>query len=284
MDVGEEYWPIKSHHYHKYSILGKYLGACLVFQSRYGNFIYVETHGGSGLVHDVEKDELVPGSPIIARNNINEELPCYILEIREDRYKRLCESLEEYPNANPICGDCNNEISNVLDSLPKWKFKLCFLDPDGLVEDTTGRNQLTWDTVKYIGKSEKTEILLNFSLEALIRLQGHILELPDNPKSIKFKERIRAFMPPTDEWENKRNKRDLLEIYLKHLREFYPYIGAILVRTERRSPQYYLVYGTKNQTGAKIMRDVMKKEFFGAQKILGDFEELYPLNNFIFDD
>jgi hypothetical protein len=45
----------------------------------------------------------------------------------------------------------------------------------------------------------------------------------------------------------------------------YTYTGAFLVRTQQNNlPVYYLVYGTKNERAATIMRDIMKKEYIDA--------------------
>jgi len=279
----EEYWFIKSHHYKKYNILKKYLEACKKFQRKYRNFVYIETHGGSGLVYDIEKKRIVEGSPVIARKSIDEAFPCYIIEIKERRFKKLEECMSNYPNVKLLHGDCNQKIFDIFDEIEKWKFKLCFLDPDGLVEEETHCPQLKWKTVEFIGKNEKTELLLNFPLEAIIRLQGYIVS-KDDSKTEKFKEIISTFMPYTDEWIGETDRRKLLEIYMKHLKKFYPYTGAFLVKTSRNVPQYYLIYASKHEVGAKIMRDIMKIECFGkGQKSLDDVDAVYPTTHFVFE-
>ena len=87
-----------------------------------------------------------------------------------------------------------------------------------------------------------------------------------------------------------RAPRDFLELYLNEMLESYEFKGVYLVRsTEKNLPLYYLVYCTHNYIGAKIMRDIMKKE--GEFPLYYSFitgkpqtlDEVYPLKRFIFE-
>jgi len=89
---------------------------------------------------------------------------------------------------------------------------------------------------------------------------------------------------------NRRDRRDFLELYMDEILSEFLYKGAMLIRSEDKNlPLYYLVYATRNQIAAKIMRDIMKKE--GNYPIYFDIEkgraptldEAYPLTHFIFE-
>jgi len=273
---------IKEHTLKKHRILRKYLGACNTFHKKYKNFVYIDTHGGSGKVS--LKGEIREGSPLISRKTIDSEYPCHIIEIKKDRFQLIEESVKDLPNINVIQGDCNEKIGEILEETKDWKFKLCFVDPDGLVEERIGCPQVSWETIEKISQSPKTEILLNFPLQAMHQCGGYCLARPEDPKSMKYEEDITTFFG-MDGWKKVGiHKRKLLNLYLEKRLDSYKYKGAILIRSkEKNAPLYYLIYATHSPVGAKIMRDIMRNEWSPGQTILGDFDELYPLTNFIFE-
>jgi len=287
---------IEPHTLHKYNILKKYLGVCKTFNRIYNNFVYIDTHGGSGKVFCKSEGKMVEGSPLIA-SNWNPNAPCHIVEIDHDIYKCLCESTSGCANVHTYHGDCNKLITQILSAVPKFrKFVFCFVDPSSLVyraPDGTTYDQLCAETIRIITEFPRTELLLNFPLESILRCSGDFFNNPSEPRAIANGERVTTFMGSTS-WqglpEKERNRRAFLELYMDEMLNAYPYKGGILIRSEEKNlPLYYLVYSTHNQTAAKIMRDIMKKE--GNFGILYSFEldrfptldEAYPLTGFIFE-
>ena len=271
---------IKEHSHMKYNILRKYLHACEKFSKKYQNFAYIDTHGGSGKV--VFKNKFEDGSPLIVRK-VNPNFPSYVIEINPDRCQRLKESIKDLPNITVIQGGCNQKIEKVLKEVPEWKFVLCFVDPDGLIEDDTGCYELSWKTVEGIAKRRKTELLLNFPLEAITRFIGYIIKF-SNPTAEKLREALTSFFG-TDKWEHTGlNRGQLLDLYIsERLKKHYKYKGATLIKTTTNIPLYYLIFASKHPIGAKIMRDIMWKEWGKGQQILFDFDETYPLKQFVFE-
>jgi len=285
---------IEPHTLHKYNILSKYLNVCKIFDKHYSNFVYVDTHGGSGTVF--LKGKKVNGSPLIAAN-WTPSFPCHIVEIDPKTYQRLCQSTSSCSNAYTYHGDCNKLITKILSKISKWqKFVFCFVDPSSLVyrgPDGTVCDQLCAETVKTISEFPRTELLLNFPLESILRCAGDYFSNPSEPRAIANGDRVTTFMGSTS-WQKlpakDRDRKAFLELYMDEMLESYPFKGAMLIRSEEKNlPLYYLVYTTHNQTAAKIMRDIMKKE--------GDFplyynvltgkpqtlDEVYPLERFIFE-
>lgn len=264
MEKHEGFISIKKHSRGKYRILRKYLRACETFARKYENFAYIETHGGSGKVLDIEKGELDDGSTLIAAK-IKPSFPCYIIEIDPERYKLLEESTKDFTNVTLFHGDCNERINEILEMIPKWeKFIFCFLDPNGLVyrRGKFSCPQLTSRTVDKIVKYPRTEILLNFPLEAILRCGGYVHRRPYDPISHEYERDITTFFG-TEKWkEVELDKRKLLELYIStRLEDSYKYWGAILVRSiPRRLPMYYLIYASNHPVGIKIMRNIMLKE------------------------
>lgn len=124
---------IEPHTLHKYSILKKYLKVCEKFDKLYSNFVYVDTHGGSGRVSLKDKQgELVDGSPLIAAH-WTPSFPCHIVEIDPETYRCLSDSTEGCRNVHTYHGDCNKLINEILLRIPKGqKFVFCFVDPAAL--------------------------------------------------------------------------------------------------------------------------------------------------------
>lgn len=285
---------IAPHTLHKYNILKKYLNVCKIFDKHYSNFVYVDTHGGSGKVSlKGKKDAWVDGSPLIAAR-WTPSFPCHIVEIDPDIYQRLCESTTDCNNVNTYQGDCNKWITSILKKITKWKkFVFCFVDPNGLVyrgSDGTECDQLCAETIRNIAEFPRSELLLNFPLEAIMRCAGDFMANPNTKRGQSNGQRVTTFMG-SESWKAlPLDRRKYLEVYMDEMLDSYPYKGAILIRSKTKNlPLYYLVYTTHNETAAKIMRDIMKKE--------GDFplyydiltgkpqtlDEVYSLERFIFE-
>lgn len=298
--VGLSYLEIKEHSYRKYRILGKYLGVCQRFGDKYSNFVYVDTHGGSGKVLDICKDTLTDGSTLIAAK-ITPSFPCHVVEIDPEKYSLLEASTKELPNVFPYHKDCNIQIHEILRAIPKGQmFVFCFIDPDGLVYHGKDQSydELNWNTVESIASFPRTELLLNLPLQALMECSGYIRSLPEDPASKKMEARMSTFFGNT-KWQglDPGDYKGFLKLYIsERLKTHYEFLGAILVRNILRGPQYYLVYASKYQKGAEIMRDIMKKEHldtlgsvpltkigYKTDKAWLDAE--YPLTSpFIFED
>jgi len=286
---------IETHTLHKYTILRKYLDVCKIFDRHYSNFVYVDTHSGSGKVcFKREKQKLVDGSPLIAAN-WTPSFPCHIVEIDPVRFNHLCESVKGCKNVSHYHGNCNELISSILKKIPKGKkFVFCFVDPNSLVyrgSDGTVCDQVSADTIKAIANFPRTELLLNFPLESILRCAGDYYKYPSEPRAIANGKRVTTFMGSTS-WqalpEKYRNRRGFLELYMDEMLKNYPYKGAILIRSARNNlPLYYLVYTTHNRIAAKIMRDIMRKEvdFPLYYSIVTNkpqtLDEIYPLHRFV---
>jgi three-Cys-motif partner protein len=305
MNIQDGIIVIKEHSKKKYNILKKYWNVCSKFGDKYKNFIYIDTHGGSGRIILPDGKTQDDGSVLIARK-ANPNFPCYVIEIDAEIFSRLFEFTKEFTNIKTICGDCNEKIDEILKEIPREKkFIFCFLDPEGLVYKNIC-HQLLCETVEKIADFPRTEILLNIPLEAIIR-SGSFVSEPSKVGADKNIDNVTKFFGKNcnpdcklkleckdigkecNKWKEIIEKetvidkkiRKLLELYIaKNLNKF-PYVGAILIRNENNFPQYYLVYGTKNYIGAKIMREIMEKEW--GKGTLGDFDKLFPINKFIFE-
>jgi len=284
---------IKPHTLHKYNILRKYLNVCKTFNRIYNNFVYIDTHGGSGQVSYTPKRKLIEGSPLIA-STWNPNAPCHIVEIDPDTYQCLCSSTANCKNIHTYYGDCNEFVDAILSKITRWrKFVFCFIDPNGLVYRSSGGktyDQVKSETITKISDFPRTEIFLNFPLEALLRCAGDFMANPTTERGKSNGQRVTNFMG-SETWKKLPiDRRKYLELYMDEMLKPYHYKGAILIRSEANNlPLYYLVYTTHNKIAAKIMRGIMKKEggfplyynmVTGKPQTL---DEVYPMTRFIFE-
>jgi len=247
----------------------------LRFQAKYRNFSYVDTHAGSGRVLFEGHEQF--GSPLIAVTSpVHPQ--AYVVEINEARRLLLRKSVAEIPNVEIFDGDCNKRIDGILNRIQPWKFAFCFLDPDGLVYDdgTTRCFQLTWQTIEQIGKRSNSEMLINFRSQDILRCIGDIEREPNRGQ--KLSEDIDALLGVST-WRSRRQTRfTLRDLFLDRLHGLgYGYLGAINIKTDLEGHQYYLIYASHHNVGAKIMKSNFKFEW-GFDLLIDP-----PINRFIYD-
>ncbi|HEV8404974.1 MAG TPA: three-Cys-motif partner protein TcmP, partial [Nitrososphaera sp.] len=257
------------------------LRACKRFYDKYGNFEYIDTHGGSGEV--VLNGKYIAGSPRIA-GALDPSFPCHIVEIDKKRFETLQQSMKAFQNVEVINGDCNMEIDKILEKIPGWKFIFCFIDPSSLVYDEDPKftcDQLSWETVEKVATSHpKTELFINFPLLAIAREIGAVRNPANEKQRQGLEERLNTFFG-NDEWKGISNeRRTLLDFFMSRLRNHYEYGGAILILNSSNAPMYYLVYCSHSDIGLKIMKSNMDKEFYQGIK---PFSNPYPDNWFVYE-
>lgn len=271
----------------KLTVHEKYLRQCVKMERIYGNFSYIEAHGGTGLIRI--DDETIEGS-VIQAAKLAPSAPCKVIEINPERFLTLKEVVERQglTNIEVIKGDCNVEVPKILDSLPaRRRFVLCFVDPDGYMYNEGGLKvpEFTPALLDAIGAFPRTELLMTLPLE-IRRAIGFVLRRPLDPRSRAYEEGLKMTL---GEGCLKRVAvsyepfyLNLLDFVLERYFQPYKYRGALLVKSIDGILQYYLIFGSHNETAGTIMRNVMKKEWEDEydQKVT----QLPPLDRFIFDD
>jgi len=290
---------IKKHSRRKIRILEKYLKPCIVFSKKYGNFAYIDTHGGTGKIIDDETGEKVDGS-VLTFVKTEPTWPCYCIEIDPKNFALLKENTKNISNINLYKGDCNEKIDEILGEIqPGKRFVFCFIDPDGLVYKSGKlvKYQITWKTIEKIAEFPRTEILMNFYVNAVTRNSGLYHKDPENPAYKKVGSHL-TMLFGSEKWKNidAGDYKKFVRLFIDERFKKYKYKGAILIRQEGKSkgPLYYLVFGSNNSVGGKIMRDIMMGEWKDKTKTLpltvyGKTQKEwlnaeYPLDLFVFED
>jgi three-Cys-motif partner protein len=254
---------------------------------KYGNFRYIEAHGGTGLIR--VDGEIIEGS-LMQAARLAPSAPCTVVEINPERFETLQEVVKRngLTNVEIINGDCNVEVPKLLQRLPAGRqFILCFVDPDGYMysEGDLKVPEFTPALLDAIATFPRTELLMTLPLE-IRRPIGFVLKRPLDPKSKAYEEGLKMTLGEeclkmvAVSYEP--FYLNLLDFVLERYFQPYKYRGALLVKSIDGVLQYYLIFGSHNETAGTIMRNVMKKEWEdqSGRKV----SELPPLDGFIFDD
>lgn len=270
----------------KLRILDKYLPALSTVVGKGGwPHYFIDACAGSGriLIEGKEGD----GSPLImAKARIKAKRPalrCIFIEDHPKTFERLKENVKPYSNfVKCIYGDCNVELDKALDRI-SGSFAFIFLDPYGL-----GEPAIQQKTIERIMSRPNTEILMNYSWEAVSRCAGclrsrdsNTIELSDLfPEEelgvIKKQNRRKVFQKIIEtldlyhgkEWRQleqqnlspKQRREAYLELYTRKWRKHYRYIEPIEIPLNSRNPFYYLIFTSRHPLGEKIIKDIIEKE------------------------
>jgi three-Cys-motif partner protein len=256
--AGDQYWEVPGlPSVFKHDLLGRYLPRFAgKTGSRAEGVVYLDGYAGRGRYAD--------GSPASAERilqiaekqravGINYRL--FFCENNRDSYAVLAEVVAEYAArgvlAEAVPSEVTSGLRQVLDAADKKPLFL-FLDPCGLgipfsalTKTLTGRRAVKWPP---------TEVLLNFSLEAVRRIAGHVASATPTETT----------MARLDETLDGAWWRDLVqdgvteeavgEIAMGFVRRLERAVGMRVLsipvrRAPTQKPIYFLVFGTRNPLG-----------------------------------
>ena len=240
----------------KWTYLKKYLHAyTTIVSNHFSQFFYIDVCAGRGRYegHD--------GSPLIALNLefpftdyvFNEKDSIKLKELEQHvkklplrkaltkrRYKQQTRDINiSFKNMNAI-GYIKNELNTLPDS-PCF----IFIDPDGIEE-------IDMDSVSICSMKNKAELFINFSVSGILR----------NVKNKRCHPLLTRYYGNED-WKkipNVVNREQLYaDLYIKSLRKHFRNIANVKLKNDNNIPLYYLIYTTNNDSGFKIMKDVLKQ-------------------------
>lgn len=250
----------------KHRILLYYLRGC-VLQAKLHNWGYIETHGGSGICTDKTTGELIDGSPLIVHASFP-EIPMNLCEIDVERFEVLAKIFQDQRTVNVFEGDCNRLIDK-LHEMPDAVWYFHFVDPDGVRTEKNSpiTDQLSSETLQKIVSWRNTEILLNFPLLPYFRWGAYSIRHPEENQSRVMSAALTRHYGST-EWKSfysreakSWNPQGLIGNFISN--QIQPHykqkVIEHLVRTERNTPVYYLVFGTNHRLGLHFMSKAFKK-------------------------
>ena len=282
----------------KYAILRGYLTPLsLIMRNQGYEHYYIDACAGSGMVYDHEGRKMVEGSPIImaktreaVQNIIKDKtkprhVKCICIEVEDKTYDHLKKNVSPFSDfVTTIRGDCNEKLDEVLDQISsdvkaKNHFAFVYIDPFGFGKPTIQRK-----TVERIMQRQFTELLIHFTWEGVTRLAGYTRRI-DDPDH-KVAQTARAYVKDLDIYlgdgwkaiEEKnlspgRRRDEYVQLYLSHLKQYYPLSTYTEIPAGSQNPNYYLFFATRNGRGYEIMNRVISKVKLKGSEPLDKFQE-----------
>lgn len=241
----------------KWSFLKKYLNAySIIISNSFPNFYYIDTFSNIGNYNGTY------GSPLIALD-LKFPFTHYIfVEKDTTKFNILTQNIQPFLSKEALIlrkntqkkvkinidlknMDAKDFITNYIKLIPNCP-SFIFLDPYG--------QELEMKSVIECSKKKKAELFINFSVMGVLR----------NVPIPRCHELLTKYYGDVD-WEKivkvKTNKNDFCaELYINKLKPYFKYVTAHIMRNNNNAPLYYLVHATQNDTGFKIMKDVMNEK------------------------
>jgi three-Cys-motif partner protein len=239
----------------KWNHLNDYLNAyTTVVSSYFPRFYYIDAFAGRG------KYGGHLGSPLLALNLKFPFTDYIFVEVDKKKIEELEKNVTEFSNRQasifrkyttksiPISIeykniDANCYIQKCLANLPNVPCFI-FLDPEGI--------ELEKRTVEICSKKSKVELMINFSIQGVVR----------NIPNQKAYSTLTKFYG-SDSWKTIQsspvNRGELFaESYISGIKKYFkcPPLYKV-VKTSKKVPIYYLIFVTNVEAGHNIMRDVM---------------------------
>jgi len=268
----------------KYQILESYCHPLSLIMRNQGiTHYFIDACAGSGKVQSYGDDVFLDGSPIImaktrewVQGKIRDkskpkEVNCIFIEINPRTYKLLEESTCNSPNCERIRGDCNYVLPKILDRLDSERFApfaFIYVDPFGL-----GDPPIMMETLRRVLERHYTELFIQLSVDGLIRVSGWVPNLKSENSKLKEKaesycktlglfignDRMEEFCKEWETWREGEKEVKALRYYISGLTSYFPHVECVGIPIGSARPVYYLLYTTRNQTGKKIMQNVIAK-------------------------
>jgi three-Cys-motif partner protein len=249
---------------------------------------FVDACAGSGIVQS-QNNAIVDGSPLLmakTRQVVEQRIrdktrqpsvECKFIEVNPKTFRHLRNSLSAYRDfSEPINADANDILTNILDKLNGFTF--VYIDPFGL-----GKPVIKYETIKHVLERRFTELFLHFSWEGVSRTAGLLTNIDHHDTTLKQQARsaidtLNLFMGG-DQWQEIWNRKmepslkrkSILDLYLNGLRAYYDFPTPIEIPLSSRNPDFYLVFTTRNETGNKIMTQIVDKKRRKGTAKLEDF-------------
>jgi three-Cys-motif partner protein len=269
-------WRITPHTEAKHAILKRYLGAWFPILSNQAATIGRQLGGSSrrvlyvdGFAGPGEYDGGEPGSPVIAFRTAVQHVRSFpfpiemlFVEQREDRYRRLCDVIEEETSRStddrvhivpPRLGDCDQVLNDLLN---EHNDKGTHFGPALAFLDQFGYGAVSMKLIRRILSIPQCEVFTYLDYRDMNRW------ITDPEKASAFD---RAY--GGNEWRDciqlpeSERRRCLLDRYKAALRDESrgkaKYVAAFLMFDEDGKPLYWLIFCTNNLRGLEEMKRAM---------------------------
>lgn len=225
----------------------------------YKEHYFIDGFASTGFCKSKQTSSMIRGSATLALS-VNPPFSKYFfIELDDNKIKELEKLRSSFPNHNVeiFHGDCNIEISKVLQKVADNNPFLALLDPQA--------GDLYWDTIQKVSKKNKAELLINFPFGMAI---NRYMPLEDG-KDIddEMREKLNMIFG-SESWEpiyHERKKGTItpsqarekyLDIYLIGLKQLgFKYYAVKNLKNSINVHIYFLIFATRNRKGLEKMKD-----------------------------
>lgn len=243
-------WSIK-----KLLILDYYISSYVKImrnQPKFDSWCYVDTHCGTGLINFEEsdlKDEIFPGSPIIAslRNPKFPFTEYFMSDIDEESIQTLKQRLvnlkpsvgtESY---NPVVRSFEDTVSFVEGKKRFGRGFLIFVDPVGFKE-------MKWELMERLLRIETADVFFTFMTHAIARHRSNV------ETGNAYEKSMDDFYGNSD-WSEYTEGNDLLKLYIQKIRRFKEHVFVIPVFQMGEKKLYDIIIATNSNGGRNVIND-----------------------------
>lgn len=243
--------------YKKILVLDYYIGGFVKIIRNAENFdkwFFVDTHCGTGLIgfkdYNLSKEKF-PGSPLIAAFR-NEQTPFTDYFFSDSNYNSISvldsrlqnlKALVGTHNYKPVVRSFKETVKFVENHNQFGTAFLIFIDP-------TGFSDIHWDLMKRLLSISTADIFFTFMTYSIALNR-------QSAKTGKATATMTSFFG-NDAWKNLDNGDELLEQYIKQIREFKKYVFHIPVHPTGKRRLYDLIIATNSKGANNIITDAEK--------------------------
>ena len=256
---------------HKHYYLRRYVHILTTsMKSKWSGLCYVELFAGPGKCRVRETGEEIDGSPLIALKAKNPFSKYVFVELNPESMEALTLRVGAFPQLQDrialICGDCNTEISEVVNEIPRGFLCLAFIDPTGL--------DFYFSTLKHLAQNRRID-LINIYPEGMA-VRRNIANFMRSRES-----RLDRYIGDTG-WRQLYHKKLSASGFEAAIREVVKYyrvklegLGYVQVKsaeditvrmTATKVPLYLLLFASKDKRGHDFWQKIIAKEHSGQRQ------------------
>ena len=227
--------------------------------------VYLDLFAGPGICSIRGSNRRVPGSPLIAAHATKQFRKILLCELDPKNAKACKERLKQSPASDRyklFCGDCNEQISQIVKEIPRGSLTLAFLDPTGL--------HAKIETIKTLASAGRVDLLILFpdAIDVIRNVESYIPKLDSNLDQV-----LGTDSNWREEWkslggaEGSKARQLFATLYKRQLEKHakYPFFGEEIIKGPQ-GPLYRPVFASKDEKGVEFWEKVTKKELRGQSR------------------
>jgi len=216
---------------------------------KWQNLYYVDLFSGPGRCIERESLKEFPGSPINALKIKDQFTKYHFVDINKQCISDLKSRIGKNSRVEYYSGDCNREIIDIVDAIPKFTLSLAIIDPSSL--------QFSFDSYRKLAE-KKVDLIVNYPIGPVERAVSSSFNLK-SPAMDKFHPDWReAFSNEFGSGGKRQNMLNLIKDYKNKICSLGYVSGDLsdcpVFKNNKNSILYYLIAFSKHEKGIDFWR------------------------------